>query len=266
MKAAKDRNKARATSDHHDGHPAPKRKREYKRKNKNNNVDAMAPGAPRLDKDRLAMSSDDEGVGGGAKSDSEEEDPDGAYAFRRKAGCSYHAPRIETIGGWPWDAPDDGGAGDKRFRYCLTSVSQPRARPLGYCRRRVGRGGRIVFDRCTPPTWPTAAELDMDIDTDVVVDMDIAASNIPHFKPRATPAHANSLNGQPLSMSMTMSIADNEHDYDVPASSMYDDDGNLIPVVDISAESVDNGVAMARTNSSSNNGSPRRHDTIYVSG
>lgn len=35
---------------------------------------------------------------------------------------------------------------DKRFRFTLTSLSNPR-RCIGLARRRVGRGGRIIFDR-----------------------------------------------------------------------------------------------------------------------
>lgn len=35
---------------------------------------------------------------------------------------------------------------DKRFRFTLTSLSNPR-RCIGFARRRVGRGGRIIFDR-----------------------------------------------------------------------------------------------------------------------
>lgn len=35
---------------------------------------------------------------------------------------------------------------DKRFRFTLTSLSNPR-RCIGFARRRVGRGGRVILDR-----------------------------------------------------------------------------------------------------------------------
>ncbi|KAM8882047.1 enhancer of polycomb homolog 1-like isoform 1-T1 [Synchiropus picturatus] len=80
-------------------------------------------------------------------SDAEEEnDPDGCYAFRRKAGCQYYAFRQDQGGSWPWVSPLEGGLGNPRFRFCLTSLNTP-PRCIGLARRRVGRGGRIVFDR-----------------------------------------------------------------------------------------------------------------------
>lgn len=36
---------------------------------------------------------------------------------------------------------------DKRYRFTLTSLSNPRPRCIGFARRRMGRGGRIVLDR-----------------------------------------------------------------------------------------------------------------------
>ncbi|XP_003968226.2 enhancer of polycomb homolog 1-like isoform X1 [Takifugu rubripes] len=82
----------------------------------------------------------------GSSETEEENDPDGCYAFRRKAGCQYYASRQDQNGNWPWMAPSDGGLGDVRFRYCLTSLNVPR-RCIGLARRRVGRGGRILLDR-----------------------------------------------------------------------------------------------------------------------
>lgn len=70
-----------------------------------------------------------------------EDDPDGYYAFRRKRGCNYHAPLTERLGNWPWCSPEEGGLADKRYRFCLTSISRPN-RCIGFSRRRVGRGGR----------------------------------------------------------------------------------------------------------------------------
>ncbi|XP_042366073.1 enhancer of polycomb homolog 1-like isoform X3 [Plectropomus leopardus] len=82
----------------------------------------------------------------GSSEAEEENDPDGCYAFRRKAGCQYYASRPAESGNWPWVSPSEGGLGDPRFRYCLTSLNMPR-RCIGLARRRVGRGGRILLDR-----------------------------------------------------------------------------------------------------------------------
>ncbi|XP_030612041.1 enhancer of polycomb homolog 1 isoform X2 [Archocentrus centrarchus] len=82
----------------------------------------------------------------GSSEAEEENDPDGCYAFRRKAGCQYYACRPDESGSWPWVSPSEGGLGDPRFRYCLTSLNIPR-RCIGLARRRVGRGGRILLDR-----------------------------------------------------------------------------------------------------------------------
>ncbi|XP_023805843.1 enhancer of polycomb homolog 1 isoform X3 [Oryzias latipes] len=82
----------------------------------------------------------------GSSEAEEESDPDGCFAFRRKAGCQYYASRQDKSSSWPWVSPMEGGLGDPRFRYSLTSLSTPR-RCIGLARRRVGRGGRILLDR-----------------------------------------------------------------------------------------------------------------------
>ncbi|XP_060796138.1 enhancer of polycomb homolog 1 isoform X2 [Neoarius graeffei] len=82
----------------------------------------------------------------GSSEAEEENDPDGAFAFRRKAGCVYHSARLDQRGGWPWSNEAEGGSCDPRFRYSVTSLSAPR-RCLGLARRRVGRGGRVLLDR-----------------------------------------------------------------------------------------------------------------------
>ncbi|XP_037550299.1 enhancer of polycomb homolog 1 [Nematolebias whitei] len=76
----------------------------------------------------------------------EENDPDGCYAFRRKAGCQYYAPRPDKSGSWPWASPSEGGLGDPHYRYCPTSINTPPC-CIGLARRRLGRGGRILLDR-----------------------------------------------------------------------------------------------------------------------
>ncbi|XP_008848768.1 enhancer of polycomb homolog 1 isoform X2 [Nannospalax galili] len=82
----------------------------------------------------------------GSSEAEEENDPDGPFAFRRKAGCQYYAPHLDQTGNWPWTSPKDGGLGDVRYRYCLTALTVPQ-RCIGFARRRVGRGGRVLLDR-----------------------------------------------------------------------------------------------------------------------
>ncbi|XP_017510797.2 enhancer of polycomb homolog 1 isoform X3 [Manis javanica] len=82
----------------------------------------------------------------GSSEAEEENDPDGPFAFRRKAGCQYYAPHLDQTGNWPWTSPQDGGLGDVRYRYCLTTLTVPQS-CIGFARRRVGRGGRVLLDR-----------------------------------------------------------------------------------------------------------------------
>ncbi|WAR06166.1 EPC1-like protein [Mya arenaria] len=97
------------------------------------------------------FSSDDEVLSPMSPSDQEDEnDPDGLFAFKRKKNCAYYAPILDRLGNWPWCSPEEGGIGEKRFRYSLTSLSQPQ-RCVGFARRRVGRGGRVLLDRGFSP-------------------------------------------------------------------------------------------------------------------
>ncbi|KAL6475482.1 hypothetical protein MHYP_G00165220 [Metynnis hypsauchen] len=82
----------------------------------------------------------------GSSEAEEENDPDGQFAFRRKAGCVYHAARLDQRGSWPWCSEAEGGSCNPQFRYSLTSLPLPH-RCLGLTRRRVGRGGRVLLDR-----------------------------------------------------------------------------------------------------------------------
>ncbi|XP_017930966.1 enhancer of polycomb homolog 1 isoform X4 [Manacus vitellinus] len=82
----------------------------------------------------------------GSSEAEEENDPDGPFAFRRKAGCQYYAPHLDQPGNWPWSSPKEGRVGDVRYRYCLTTLTVPQ-RCIGFARRRVGRGGRVLLDR-----------------------------------------------------------------------------------------------------------------------
>lgn len=94
------------------------------------------------------FSSEDEGLSPGmSPSDHEEDnDPDGMFAFRRKRNCHYNAPILNRLGNWPWFSQEDGGIGEKKYRFSLTTLSQP-PRCIGFARRRLGRGGRVLLDR-----------------------------------------------------------------------------------------------------------------------
>lgn len=50
------------------------------------------------------------------------------------------------MGNWPWCSKEDNGLADKKYRYTLTSLSNPK-RCIGFARRRMGRGGRVILDR-----------------------------------------------------------------------------------------------------------------------
>ncbi|XP_044195466.1 enhancer of polycomb homolog 1 isoform X2 [Thunnus albacares] len=97
----------------------------------------------------------------GSSEAEEENDPDGCFAFRRKAGCQYYASCPDQSGNWPWVSPSEGGLGNPRFRYCLTSLNMPR-RCIGLARRRVGRGGRILLDRAHTDLDSICQSLDSD--------------------------------------------------------------------------------------------------------
>ncbi|XP_075406440.1 enhancer of polycomb homolog 1 isoform X3 [Tenrec ecaudatus] len=98
----------------------------------------------------------------GSSEAEEENDPDGPFAFRRKAGCQYHAPHLDQTGNWPWTSPKDGGLGDVRYRYCLTTLTVPQ-RCIGFARRRVGRGGRVLLDRAHSDYDSVLRHLDLEM-------------------------------------------------------------------------------------------------------
>ncbi|XP_037691512.1 enhancer of polycomb homolog 1 isoform X1 [Choloepus didactylus] len=98
----------------------------------------------------------------GSSEAEEENDPDGPFAFRRKAGCQYYAPHLDQTGNWPWTSPKDGGLGDVRYRYCLTTLTVPQ-RCIGFARRRVGRGGRVLLDRAHSDYDSMLRHLDLDM-------------------------------------------------------------------------------------------------------
>ncbi|XP_065148600.2 enhancer of polycomb homolog 2 isoform X2 [Paramisgurnus dabryanus] len=89
----------------------------------------------------------------------EENDPDGIFAFRRKAGCSYHAPLAEQSCSPHWQQTDQEQLWQ---RNCLTALSVPR-RCITVTSRRMGRGGRVVLDRTSSDTDRALRHLDPDM-------------------------------------------------------------------------------------------------------
>jgi enhancer of polycomb-like protein len=125
--------------------------------------------------DGLLLSSDDEhgssslgGGGSGRLSDAEADeatatDYDNPFAFRRKAGVQYLAPvesmqadlgRLDDAAmACDMTATYQRGGGGPAFLPAMAPLTLSRAaESLGLCRRRLGRGGRVIIDRI-PSRW-----------------------------------------------------------------------------------------------------------------
>ncbi|KAG7467333.1 hypothetical protein MATL_G00152240 [Megalops atlanticus] len=96
----------------------------------------------------------------------EENDPDGLFAFRRKAGCQYHAPLLDHSNSLLWDHPELAGLPARRYRHCATALSRPRC-CVGLARRRVGRGGRVILDRASSEHDHILKQLDPEVFTSI---------------------------------------------------------------------------------------------------
>ncbi|XP_021391092.2 enhancer of polycomb homolog 2 isoform X1 [Lonchura striata] len=88
----------------------------------------------------------------------EENDPDGPCAFRRRAGCQYYAPRLDQTNSL-YESPELAELDKLRFRHCLTTLTIPR-RCIGFARRRIGRGGRVIMDRISTEHDPVLRQID----------------------------------------------------------------------------------------------------------
>ncbi|KFP24296.1 Enhancer of polycomb 2, partial [Colius striatus] len=88
----------------------------------------------------------------------EENDPDGPCAFRRRAGCQYYAPRLDQTNS-SYESSDLADLDKLRFRHCLTTLTIPR-RCIGFARRRIGRGGRVIMDRISTEHDPVLRQID----------------------------------------------------------------------------------------------------------
>ncbi|KAH8321395.1 hypothetical protein KR074_003760 [Drosophila pseudoananassae] len=127
--------------------------------------------------DSIADSEEEDyyGAGGaqnGNKLGSESED-EAPFAFRRKSSCIYLPTRHGDVR-WPWESPDEempsGACPDTKYRYTLTSINNPRPRCIGFARRRMGRGGRVILDRATTNFDDFWSQLDYTVMESVVVD------------------------------------------------------------------------------------------------
>ncbi|KAM8802163.1 enhancer of polycomb homolog 1 isoform 1-T1 [Rhynchonycteris naso] len=183
---------------------------------------------PSSDEERLSQ------VLSGSSEAEEENDPDGPFAFRRKAGCQYFAPHhLDQTGNWPWTSPKDGGLGDVRYRYCLTTLTMPQ-RCIGFARRRVGRGGRVLLDRAHsdcdsvfhhlewerlsspqhPPVSPSAANTSETNTSDRALSKDLSQILVNvkscrwrHFRPRTPFLHDSDNNDELSCRKLYQSIA-----------------------------------------------------------
>ncbi|XP_053213578.1 enhancer of polycomb homolog 1-like [Panonychus citri] len=197
----------------------PRRKREYRRRHKQGA--ALVQKTKSTESTEFIYTSDDEILNGSQSqptSDQEDEDPDGPYAFKRQKGCSYHAPLIEQKGNWPWCSSDEGGLGDKRYRFCLTSINIGlNQRCIGFSRRRVGRGGRIIFDRAWTPMDKYWSKLDSNQEDEEEDDelVNVIKKDWIHYRPKTSPQSCI-----------------NEEVYQEPET-IYDEHGNPIPIVNI---------------------------------
>ncbi|CAH0550063.1 unnamed protein product [Brassicogethes aeneus] len=123
-------------------------KRSYKKRSKHKALShGLSAGALGLDSVG-ALSSDEEAMLPQMSPEPEEAEDEGHFAFRRNKLCSYHMPLPEE-GNWSWCSREENGLADPRFRFSLTSVLHPRRRCVGFARRRVGRGGRVILDRAS---------------------------------------------------------------------------------------------------------------------
>lgn len=89
----------------------------------------------------------------------EENDPDGPCAFRRRAGCQYYAPRLDQANNHTCENSELADLDKLRYKHCLTTLTVPR-RCIGFARRRIGRGGRVIMDRISTDHDPVLKQID----------------------------------------------------------------------------------------------------------
>lgn len=110
-----------------------KEKRHYKKRKRNryqNGLDSS-----------IIVSSDDEKSESSPPVLSADENP---FSFKRQKNCSYLAPINDEQ---PWDYDVDDVFGNENRRFYSAYVTTPRVKNVGFARRRLGRGGRVLLDR-----------------------------------------------------------------------------------------------------------------------
>jgi len=126
----------------------PRKKREYRKRHRPEVVQRTEQ-----EISEYTFTSDDEDINDNqslAVSDQDEDDSDGPFAFKRKKGCQYYAPVSDPFGSWPeYSAEERLNSNNNNFnnKYCLTELKHNNKKFYEYTRRRIGRGGRIIFDR-----------------------------------------------------------------------------------------------------------------------
>jgi len=152
------------------GSPQPKRtykKRKHHRSGQRSLGDLVRPDLSNgvLEKncvDRI-VSSEDETVNVGSDDDAMEDSP---FQFKRKEGAQYLAPVDEFYNSTVNHNPPTRA-------FMLTSLQVGgRMRCIGYCRRRMGRGGRVVVDRISS-RWDNIWEKDTNEDIDWLQDGEV---------------------------------------------------------------------------------------------
>ncbi|KMQ96584.1 enhancer of polycomb-like protein [Lasius niger] len=136
-------------------------------------------------------------------SDRDDEDTvdEGQFAFRRNRNSSYLPPVSGGLGNWPWCDKSEGGLADKKYRFALTSISKPVPKCIGLARRRIGRGGRVILDRCPVDMDDMWSSLDFTIHDSKreLVDSNATATATTtvkkewlHFRPKTPPVSVHS--------------------------------------------------------------------------
>ncbi|KAL7047734.1 hypothetical protein ACKWTF_003091 [Chironomus riparius] len=134
-----------------------KEKRQYKKRKHKTQREVIKPSEPY---DEM-FSSDDEDLS--TQLGASESEDEGIYPFRRNRNCNYYQPYVENFGSWPWESQENSEICDSKYRFALTSICHPRPRCIGFARRRVGRGGRILLDRASSSYDDIWSKLDFTI-------------------------------------------------------------------------------------------------------
>jgi len=146
---------------------AKKEKRTYRKRKhlKSGLVRPLMHGMFRNEKNLLTVSgdinsSDDDRSSLNTKQSDQEmdeiEDSEGPFSFRRKGGVQYHEPSED-----PWS-----NNSENKFPFMMFAAPPSYSQPelcLGFSRRRLGRGGRVVIDRI-PSKWDDSWSRTSDID------------------------------------------------------------------------------------------------------